>query len=91
MYTWIHGLVFCAIGGFASRLLGLAERNPNLGFGILLLFVVLEVGFVMAAFVLAEPLLHKLAWQAILVGNLLAAAAMAGYFRRRHPNLAIAP
>jgi len=27
MYTWVHGLAFCAIGGLASLLLDLAERN----------------------------------------------------------------
>ena len=34
MFTWVHGLVFIIIGGVASRLLGLAEHNPNIGFGI---------------------------------------------------------
>ena len=75
----------------ASRLLALAERNLNLGFGILLLFVIFEFGFVGAAFIFAEPVLHALTWPAILIGNLLAAAAMAGYFWRRHPNLTIEP
>jgi len=28
-YTWVHGLAFCVIGGFASKLLALAERNLN--------------------------------------------------------------
>jgi hypothetical protein len=91
VYTWVHGLAFCFIGGLASRLLALAERNLNLGFGILLLFVVFEFGFVGAAFIFAEPVLHALTWPAILIGNLLAAAAMAGYFWRRHPNLTIEP
>ncbi len=91
MYTWVHGLVFAVIGGIASRLLGLAEQNPNLGFGILLLFVVLGFGFVGAAFVFAEPVLHALAWPVILLGNLLAATAMAGYLWYRHPNLMIRP
>ncbi|MEE9191256.1 MAG: hypothetical protein V3U04_01385 [Candidatus Aerophobetes bacterium] len=91
MYTWVHGLVLAVIGGIASRLLGLAEQNPNLGFGILLLFVVLEFGFVGAAFVFAEPILHALAWPVILLGNLLAATAMAGYLWYRHPNLTIRP
>jgi hypothetical protein len=35
--------------------------------------------------------LASLSWPAILVGNLLAAAAMAVYFRRHHPNLLINP
>ena len=91
LYTWVHGLVFAVIGGVASRLLQLAERNPNLGFGILLLFVVFEFGFLSAATLVEGRILQALAWQAILLGNLLAVAAMAGYFWRRHPNLKIRP
>lgn len=91
MYTWVHVLAFCVIGGIASKLLDLAEQNLNVGFGILLFFVVFEFGFVVAASVLAEPVLHALAWPAVLVGNLLAATVMAIYFWRRHPNLIIRP
>src|SRR5262249_4578424 len=53
VYTWVHGLVFCLIGGLASRLLALAEERPNLGFGIVLLFVVFEFGFVGVALAVA--------------------------------------
>ncbi len=91
MFTWVHGLAFCIIGGAASRLLALAEKNPNLGFGILLLFVILDYGFLVGAMLFAEPILHAFAWPAILVGNLLAAAAMATYFWWQHPNLTIRP
>ena len=91
LYTWVHGLVFCVIGGVAARLLALAERSPNAGFGILLLFVVFEFGFVMTAMVFAEPVLRAVTWPSILVGNLLAAAVMGAYFWRRHPNLTIFP
>ena len=91
MFTWVHGLAFVLIGGIASMLLRLAERNPNLGFGILMFFVILESGFVMAAFILAEPILGLLAWPAVLVGNLLAASAMAGYFWYKHRGMTILP
>jgi hypothetical protein len=91
MFTWVHGLVFIVIGGVASRLLGYAEHNPNIGFGILLLFVVFEFGFVAVNMAFADAVLRALTWQAVLVGNLLAAAAMAGYFWRRHPNLTVNP
>ena len=90
-YTWIHVLVFCIIGGLAAKLLSLAERELNFGFGILLLFVIFEFGFVAAAMIFAEPILRALAWPAVLVGNLLAAGAMAVYFWRHHPKLLIAP
>ena len=90
-YTWVHGLAFCVLGGFASKLLALAERNLNSGFGIVLLFVIFEFGFVGASYNFAEPILQVLAWPTVLVGNLLAATGMAGYFWRHHPNLTIEP
>jgi hypothetical protein len=91
IYTWVHGLAFCVIGGVASKLLELAERNVNLGFGILLFFVIFEFGFAVSALVFAEPILHALAWPAVLMGNFLAAAVMGLYFWRHHPNLSIRP
>jgi len=91
MFTWVHGLIFIVIGGIASRLLGVAEHNPNVGFGILLLFVVFEFGFVAVNLAFADTVLHALSWQAVLLGNLLAASSMAGYFWRRHPNLTVNP
>ena len=91
MFTWVHVLAFAVLGGIAAYLLTLAERDPNYGFGILLFFVVFMFGFLVVAMTFAESVLHALAWPAILVGNLLAAAAMAIYFRRHHPNLIIRP
>ena len=91
MFTWVHGLAFAAIGGVIAYLLRVAERHPGVGFGILLLFVVLQSGFLAAALLLAAPILHAVAWWAILVANLLAAATMALYFRRRHPGLIVEP
>ncbi len=91
MFTWVHGLVFAAIGGLASRLLALAERNPSVGFGVLLLFIVFEAGFTVTAMVLAAPVLHALTWPAVLVANLLAAVTMGAYFRLRHPALTVSP
>ncbi len=91
MFTWVHVLIFAMIGGIAARLLELAERDPNYGFGILLLLVVFEFGFLVVGMIFAEGVLLALAWPAILIGNVLAAAAMAGYFWRHHPNLTISP
>lgn len=90
-FTWIHALVFVILGGAASRLLGMAEKNPNLGFGILLLFLIFEFGFVVAAMLFAEPVLQALTIPSILIGNLLAAGGMGVYFWRKHPNLVILP
>jgi hypothetical protein len=91
LFTWVHALVFAAAGGIAARLLAFAEHTANVGFGIVLLFVLFEFGFVAVTMVFAEQVLRSLAWPAVLVGNLLAAAVMGAYFWRRHPNLNIEP
>jgi hypothetical protein len=90
-FTCVHGLVFIAIGAAASWLLRLAAQDPNYGFGILLLFVVFEFGFIGVSLLFAQEVLQALTWPAILVGNLLAAATMAWYFWRQHQQLAIWP
>jgi hypothetical protein len=91
MFTWVHLMVFAVIGVVAAHLIAAAERNPSLGFGIVLLFVILEACFTVAAMIVAEPVLRALTWQAILAANFLAAAVMAGYFWLRHPTLQMRP
>ncbi len=91
MFTWIHGLVFVAIGVAGSWLLHLAERDPNYGFGILLLFVLFEFGFICVSLLFSEGVLQALTIPDILIGNLLAATAMGIYFWRKHPGLNFLP
>jgi hypothetical protein len=91
MFTWVHGLVFVALGGIVARLLGHVERHPSSGFGVLLLFVIFQFGFIVVATVFAAPVLRVLSSWSILVANLLAAAAMTAYFRWRHPDLRVSP
>jgi hypothetical protein len=91
MFTWVHVLAFAGVGVLVAYLIAVAERNPNLGFGIVLLFVILEAGFTVAAMIVAEPVLRALTWPAILVANLLAAGAIASYFWLRHPRLQMQP
>src|SRR5918994_3502702 len=90
-FTWVHGLVFVVLGGAAAWLIRLAERDPNYGFGILLFFVVFEFGFIGVSLMFAQEVLRALAWPAILIGNMLAAATMAWYFWHRHRKLTIWP
>ncbi|GIX49779.1 MAG: hypothetical protein KatS3mg131_3990 [Candidatus Tectimicrobiota bacterium] len=90
-FTFVHWLIFAALGGAAAYLLKLAEQNPNLGFGVLLLFVVFESGFLAAEAVFAWPLSQVLPWRAVLAGNFLAAAAMALYFWQRHRHMVVNP
>jgi hypothetical protein len=91
MFTWIHFLIFCALGALAGRLLEMAEHTANVGFGLVLLFVFLEVAFVVVLGIIADDALQALAWPSVFVGNLLAATVMALYFWRIHPNLVIEP
>jgi hypothetical protein len=91
MFTWVHGMVFAVLGGIASRLLAVVEKNPSVGFGVLLLFVLLQSGFTVTAAFLAAPIFAALGWPSIFVANLLAAGVMALYFRLRHPNLSVRP
>ena len=90
-FTWIHALVFLLIGMGAAKLLDLAEHNPNLGFGVILLFVLFQCGFLGLSMILADEALHALAWPTVMGGNLVAAAAMARVLWRRHPHLVIEP
>ena len=91
MFTWVHLLAFAVIGVVVSRLIAMAEQHPSLGFGFVLLFVILEACFTAAVMIVAAPVLRALTWPAILVANLLAAAVMTGYFWRRHPTMAMRP
>jgi len=90
-FTTLHWLTFELIGALASLLLALAEHNPNLGFGVLLGFVLSTEGLVGGTMMFAEPVLHALAWQSVFVGNLIAAGAMGGYLWRRHASMVIYP
>ena len=91
MFSWVHGMVFAALGGLAARLLGYVERHPSMGFGVLLFFVVFQFGFIALATVFAEPVLRALSAWSILVANLLAAGVMAAFLWRRHPALQVRP
>lgn len=86
MYSGVHGLVFMVLGVIAAYLLLLPKRKLHFGITLLALFVVLELGFVSTAFVLAKPVLDELAWPIVLIGNFLAAAGMACYLSLRRGN-----
>ncbi len=91
MFTWVHLLAFAVVGVVVSRLIAMAEQHPSLGFGFVLLFVILEACFIAGVMIVAAPVLRALTWPAILVANLLAAAVMTGYFWLRHPTMVMRP
>jgi len=91
VFTWVHFLIFAVIGGAVSYLVSVAEKRPRLGFGIVLLFVLFEYGFLAVNMIFAQDVLQALSWPGVLAGNVLAAVTMGIYLWRKHPNLRILP
>ncbi len=91
LFTIVHGLIFVVTGQIAARLVRLAEKNANYGFGVVLFLVFFLCGFFFVSIVFEAELLRALTWPAVLAGNLLAVAAMAIYLGRRHRRFRMLP
>jgi hypothetical protein len=88
-YTVLHYAAFILFGIVAACLVAASEREPILLLGFLILFACFEVFFLGFAAMLSHSLLDQLGWSTIVAGNLLAAAAMIGFFFLRHRKLHI--
>ena len=88
VYTVVHGLAFVLFGIVAAALVAGAERAPAFLFAAAMLFTAFEVFFFGAVMIGARWVLDELAGWTILVGNLLASAAMLAYSFNRHRALA---
>ena len=87
-YTVFHYLAFAVVGILATVIIHLASREPSILAGVVILFVAAEIGFYGLVGLLSEPnILGDVAWYQVLIGNLLAAAAMGWYLWRAHPEL----
>jgi hypothetical protein len=86
-YTGLHFAAFGLVGLLAAALADAAETQPPLLIGIALLFVTFEALFLGLLAIAAGWLLGALQPWTIIVANLLAAAAMAGYLLYEHPRL----
>lgn len=86
-YTAVHFAVFAVFGILVAWLVKRAEESPPLILGLVLLFVTFETLLLGIVAIMAAWLLEVLAWWAIGVGNLIAAAAMAIYLWQAHPRL----
>jgi uncharacterized membrane protein YphA (DoxX/SURF4 family) len=88
-YTVFHFAAFMLVGLAASLIVFLAQHEPSILFGFIVLFVAFEVGFYGLVGLLHQATaLREFAWYQVLMGNLLAAAAMGFYFWRTHKELA---
>ena len=87
-YTAFHYAAFIALGIVAAAVVRLAGDEPSVLFGFVILFVAFEVGFYAFVAVLSQVTpLGQLAWWQVMVGNIIAAAAMGFFLLRRHPVL----
>ena len=87
-YTAFHYAVFIALGIVAAAMVRLAGDEPSVLLGFVILFVSFEVGFYAFVAVLSQVTpLGQLAWWQVMIGNLIAAAAMGFFLLRRHPVL----
>lgn len=87
-YTLVHVAAFLVAGLAVSALVAQSEQHPSLLLALVLLFVTFQTLVIGLLAIVAAWLLDQLAWWAIAVGNLLAAAAMGYYLWKRHPRLA---
>jgi putative oxidoreductase len=87
-YTIFHYLAFVVLGMIASLIVNFARREPSILLGFVVLFAATEVGFyAMVSLLQQATALGSLAWYNVMIGNLLAAAAMGTYLIKLHPEL----
>jgi len=87
-YTVVHYAAFIVIGLIAAMIVSVANREPSILIGFVVLFAAIEVGFYAFVSLLEQATpLGSLAWYNVMIGNVLAAAAMGTYLLRAHPVL----
>ena len=88
LYTIFHFAAFIFVGLIAALVVHLATREPSILLGFVILFAATEVGFYffVSLLNLGSPL-GSLAWYQVMLGNIIAAAAMGVYFWRTHREL----
>src|SRR5579862_9350830 len=87
-YSVLHFAAFIAFGIAGGLLLETCETESSLLFSLVIFFVAFEVFFIAVVLFLGPNVMVELTWWGIIVGNLLATAAMLTYFFWRHPALA---
>ncbi len=87
-YSLLHFGAFITFGIAGGLLLEACETESSLLFSLVIFFVAFEVFFIAVLLFLGPNVMAELTWWGIIVGNLLATAAMLSYFFWRHPALA---
>lgn len=90
--TVVHFAAFGLFGLVATRIVRFVEaRGGSFLTAAMTLFVITEVGFVLAASVLAPGLVRRLGQGTVLVGNVLTAIVMTLFLRSAHSIPAVVP
>ncbi len=87
-YTIVHGIAFILFGIAGAFLLSGAEQRPVFLLPFIILYVAFEFFFFAVMLILARWALDELAGWAVVLGNLLAGAAMLTYYFKTHRLLA---
>ena len=88
LYTLFHYAAFIVVGLIAALIVQVAKQEPSILLGFVVLFAAIEVGFYALVGLLQQATpLGSLAWYNVMIGNVLAAAAMGVFLLRAHPAL----
>lgn len=79
-YSVLHISAFAAFGIAAAALIAAAERESGLVIALIIFFAGFEVFFIALVVFHGPALMANISWWSILVGNLLASAAMFAFF-----------
>ncbi len=83
-YTIVHGIAFILFGIAGAFLLSGAEQRPAFLVPFVMLYLTFEFFFFAVMLILARWALDELAGWAVVLGNLLAGAAMLTYYFNKH-------
>ncbi len=86
-YTLFHYAVFVLVGIILASIIHQSARTPAILAGLLVMFVMFELGAYELAGLLTESRFGGMAWYQIFIANLLATATMGWYMWARHPHL----
>ena len=84
-YTALHFFAFIMFGVAASITMAASEHEPLLALGVFMLFLWFELCFVGFVTFLDLSALQEIGWWNIIGGNIVALAAIIGYFEHGHP------
>lgn len=89
-YSVVHVAAFVLLGIVLSGVVEASKRVPGVLAGLLLLFVIMQVGFFGLTLLFEQsPEWTGLAWYHVTAANLIAAGVMGQYVWRKNPGLAL--